>query len=305
MHQPSLLTTSQATAQEHPERRDLDWARMIGLTLMHVGCLAVFWVGFSWTAVGLAVGFYLIRAFGLTAFYHRYFSHRAFKTSRLFQFCGACWGALALQKGPLWWAAHHREHHRNSDQEGDVHSPHPEGFLWSHVGWLLYRCNSRVKQEFVRDWMRFPELLWLERLTPLFALALPLFLFGIGELLRRYAPELGTNGWMLLVWGFFISTVFLYHVTYSVNSIAHLFGSRRFRTNDDSRNNWWVALFTLGEGWHNNHHHYQSSARQGFYWWEIDVTYYGLWLLARLGLVWDLRPVPHHMLERDRLNHSI
>ncbi len=283
----------------------LDGARILGLIAMHLGCLAVFWVGYSWTAVAFAFAFYLVRAFGLTAFYHRYYSHRAFKTSRVFQFGGAVLGALALQKGPLWWAAHHREHHRHSDQDGDVHSPHPEGFLWSHIGWLLYRQNSAMRPELVRDWMRFPELVWLERWSPALAIGLALVLFVTGELLRRFAPGLQTDGWMLLTWGFFVSTVFLYHVTYSVNSFAHLFGSRRFQTKDASRNNWWVALLALGEGWHNNHHHYQSSARQGFYWWEIDVTYYVLWLFSRLGLVWDLRPVPSHILQRDRLDHSI
>jgi stearoyl-CoA desaturase (delta-9 desaturase) len=175
----------------------LDWLRLGGLVAMHLGCLAVFWVGYSWTAIGIAIGFYLLRAFGLTAFYHRYFSHRAFKTSRAFQFLGAVLGALALQKGPLWWAGHHREHHRLSDREGDVHSPHPDGFLWSHMGWLFFRRNSRVKKELVRDWLRFPELLWLEYCTPLLSIGLAVALFFFGEWLQWLAPSLRTDGWML------------------------------------------------------------------------------------------------------------
>jgi len=266
--------------------------------LMHAGCLAVLWVGWSWTAVGLAALLYLSRAFGLTAFYHRYFSHRAFKTSRWFQFVGGVLGCLALQKGPLWWAAHHREHHRSSDREGDVHSPHVHGFIWAHMGWFLTPRNNELRAGLIRDWLKFPELRWLDRCAPLVALLFAATVYGLGELLHALMPGLRTDGPQLLVWGFFLSTVTLYHATYSVNSLAHLFGSRRFATADDSRNNMFVAMLTLGEGWHNNHHHYPSSARQGFFWWEIDATYYVLVGLQWLGIVWGLRPVPQHALRR-------
>jgi stearoyl-CoA desaturase (delta-9 desaturase) len=264
---------------------------------MHLGCLAVVWTGWSWTAVSLAVLLYLARAFGLTAFYHRYFAHRTFKTSRWFQFAGATLGCLALQKGPLWWAAHHREHHRSSDRVGDVHSPHVHGFLWAHMGWFLTPRNNELRVTLIRDWMKFPELRLLDRFAPLVAVFYGAMLYGLGELLSACVPSAGANGAQLMVWCFFISTVALYHATYSVNSLAHLYGSRRFVTADDSRNNLLVALLTLGEGWHNNHHYYPTSARQGFYPHEVDPTYYMLHVLNRLGLIWDVRGVPQHILD--------
>lgn len=268
--------------------------RLSALVFMHVGCVAVYWVGWSWTALLLALTLYLSRAFGLTAFYHRYFSHRSFKTTRWFQFFGGLLGAMAMQKGPLWWAAHHRSHHRETEQAGDVHSPHRHGFLWAHMGWFLTPKNNQLRVELVRDWLRYPELLWLDRLAPLVAGVLGLALYGLGEFIQHVAPRLETNGAQLLVWGFFVSTVALYHATYSVNSLAHLFGGRRFKTADESRNNGLVAILTLGEGWHNNHHRFPTSAKQGFVWWEIDPTYYALVVFAWLGLVWDLRGFPDH-----------
>lgn len=277
-----------------------DWLRLGALVFMHAGCLAVLWVGWSWTAVGIAALLYIGRAFGLTGFYHRYFSHRAFKTSRGFQFLGALLGCLALQKGPLWWAAHHREHHRSSDHEGDVHSPHVHGVVWAHMGWFLTPRNNELRADLVRDWLKFPELRLLDRFAPLVAILFAAAVYGFGEWLPRMVPGLGTSGPQLVVWCYFISTVALYHATYSVNSLAHLYGSRRFATADDSRNNALVALLTLGEGWHNNHHHYPSSARQGFYAWEIDPTFYLLVVLEQLGLIWDLRAVPNHVLMSGR-----
>jgi len=273
-----------------------DWLRLSALAFMHLGCLGAIWTGWSWTAVTLAAVLYLVRAFGLTAFYHRYFAHRTFKTSRWFQFAGAALGCLALQKGPLWWAAHHREHHRSSDREGDVHSPHVHGFLWAHMGWFLSPRNNELRWELIRDWLKFPELRLLDRFAPLVAVLYGALLYGLGEWLAVWWPGLETNGPQVLVWCFFISTVALYHATYSVNSLAHLYGSRRFPTADHSRNNFLVALLTLGEGWHNNHHYYPSSARQGFSPYEIDLTFYVLSGLKRLGLVWDLRGVPPHIL---------
>jgi stearoyl-CoA desaturase (Delta-9 desaturase) len=242
----------------------------------------------------------LTRAFGLTAFYHRYFSHRAFKTSRWFQFSGAFLGCMALQKGPLWWAAHHRDHHRCADSEGDVHSPHVHGFSWAHMGWFLTPANNELRSVLVRDWLKFPELRYLDRYAAVVAVFFAVGLYALGEVLSSVSPGLRTNGPQLVVWCFFVSTVVLYHVTYSVNSFAHLLGTRRFPTEDGSRNNFVVALLSLGEGWHNNHHHYPSSARQGFYWWELDLTYYVLVALAQVGLVWDLRPVPEEVLNEGR-----
>jgi stearoyl-CoA desaturase (delta-9 desaturase) len=270
----------------------VEWARIVPFALMHLACLAVIWVGVSFVAVALAVSLYLVRMFAVTGFYHRYFAHRSFKTSRAAQFVFAVLGASAVQRGPIWWAAHHRHHHAHSDQDNDVHSPSQRGFIWSHMGWFLSKRYFVADMSQVRDLRRFPELRLLDRFDILVPVALAVGVFFLGALLEHTAPALGTTRWQMLVWGFFISTVVCYHATYSINSFAHRFGRQRFDTGDDSRNNLWLALLTLGEGWHNNHHRYPASARQGFYWWEIDITYYLLRGLASLGVVRDLRPVP-------------
>jgi stearoyl-CoA desaturase (delta-9 desaturase) len=250
---------------------------------VHAAALLAFFVPFSWSLVALAAGLYFIRMFALTAGYHRYFSHRTFRTSRAFQFLLALLGTTAVQKGPLWWAAHHRRHHKYSDQEGDLHSPGLQGFLWAHVGWILAEDWEAVETDRIPDLMKFPELRWLDRwhLVPPVALAVALFLAG---------------GVPALVWGFFVSTTLLWHGTFVINSLTHMFGRRRYDTKDDSRNSFLLALITLGEGWHNNHHYYQASTRQGFFWWEIDVSYYILRMLALVGLVWDLREPPAHVV---------
>ncbi len=273
-----------------PER--FEWSRAVPFIILHLGCLGVIWTGWSWTAVAIAVALYLIRMFAVTGLYHRYFCHRAFKTSRPVQFIFALIGLTAIQRGPLWWASVHRHHHRHSDEDDDAHSPVCKGFLWSHVGWLTSSRNFPTNYAVVRDLVKFPELVFLNRFDLIGPLVLAGALFGGGELLAAAAPGLGTNGWQLVVWGFFISTVFLFHGTCAVNSFAHTLGSKRYETNDESRNSLILALITLGEGWHNNHHHYQASARQGFYWWEIDISYYVLRVLAALGIVWDLKGVP-------------
>ena len=273
----------------------IDWIRPGPLTYIaiHVGCVAVFWVGWSWPAVLAAVAMYVVRMFGITGFYHRYFSHRSFKTSRAVQFVGALLGNAALQGGPLWWAAHHRHHHRNSDQPGDVHSPHQMGFWWSHVGWFLARECQATDETAVRDLVRFPELRFLDRGFALVPGLLALAFYGLGAWLEAVFPAVGTNGRQMFVWGFLISTVALYHATYTINSLAHVFGRRRFETSDKSRNSLLLALLTGGEGWHNNHHFAPGSVRQGFFWWEIDWTYYILVAMSWTGLIWDLRPPPN------------
>jgi stearoyl-CoA desaturase (delta-9 desaturase) len=275
-----------------PQGRGIDWPRVLPYLALHLSCLTVFVVGVSPLAVVVALALYLLRMFAITGFYHRYFSHRAFRTSRVLQFLFAALAASAVQRGPLWWAAHHRYHHAHSDRPGDPHSPAQHGFLWSHTGWFMAREHFGTRTALVRDLARYPELRLLDRFDVAVPFLLALVLFAAGELLRVEAPWLGTDGWQLLTWGFCVSTVVLYHATFTVNSLAHRLGSRRYATRDDSRNNWFIALFTLGEGWHNNHHHYPLAARQGFYWWEIDLTYYALRVLALLGLVWDLKPVP-------------
>ena len=270
----------------------IDWLRAAPFVAMHLACVAVLWVGVSPVALAVAGGLYAVRMFAITGFYHRYFSHRTFRTSRPVQFAFALIGSSCVQRGPLWWAAHHRHHHRHTDTALDPHSPTAHGFLWSHVGWFLTRDGFRTDATRIPDLMRFPELRWLDRYDTLVPVLLAAALYGLGALLQDVAPQLGTSGGQMLTWGFFVSTVALFHATVTINSLAHLFGSRRFETGDNSRNNPWLALITFGEGWHNNHHFFPGSARQGFRWWEIDLTYYLLRLLARLGLIWDLRPVP-------------
>ncbi len=268
--------------------------------LLHLPCLGVLWVGWSRTAVLVALGLYLVRMFAITGFYHRYFSHRSFVASRFWQFWFAVLGNAAAQRGPLWWAAHHRHHHRYADTDQDVHSPSRRGFWWSHLGWLTDPANLATRREYVKDWLQFPELVWLDRFDKLVPLALAVSLYLLGEYLQRVRPDLGTSGPQILVWGFFISTVVLFHATCTINSLSHLYGWRRYDTTDTSRNNPLLALITLGEGWHNNHHFYAVTARQGFFWWELDLTYYLLVLLSWLGIMRQLRPVPPQVLAAGR-----
>jgi stearoyl-CoA desaturase (delta-9 desaturase) len=280
----------------------IDWVRTVPYLGVHLACLGVIWVGWSWTAVAVAVALYVARMFAITGFYHRYFSHKSFKTSRAFQFVMAVWGASSVQRGPLWWAAHHRHHHQHSDDEADWHSPTQRGFWFAHMGWFLTKGAFATQTKYIRDLLRFPELRLIDRFDWIVPVMLAAGTYGLGALLEREAPGLGTSGPQMLVWGFFISTVVNYHATYTINSLSHVFGRRRFATRDTSRNNWLLALITLGEGWHNNHHHFSASARQGFYWWEIDVTYYVLKVMSWMRLVWDLKPVPPQALERGRID---
>ncbi|MEA2698931.1 MAG: hypothetical protein QOI66_3202 [Myxococcales bacterium] len=246
-----------------------------------IGMIA-FW---SWGGVLLALASYFVRMVVVTAAYHRYFSHRAFKTSRVMQFLLALGAQTAGQKGVIWWASHHRWHHKHSDTSRDIHSARLRGFWYSHVGWLFKNDWNDADPALVKDLLKFPELRLLDRSG---ISILPIALLGLAFLL--------IGGGHAFVWGFLVSSVLVWHGSFSINSLAHLFGRRRYATSDDSRNNWLLALITTGEGWHNNHHHYPSSANQGFLWWEIDVTYYFLWLLARAGLIWDLRRPPPDVL---------
>lgn len=292
---------------QHQSRHGIDYWRVIPFTLLHLACFGVLWVGWSWFAVMFAIALYGLRMFAITGFYHRYFAHKAFQTSRSGQFLFAVLGASAVQRGPLWWAAHHREHHVYSDQAQDTHSPVQHGFIWSHVGWFLSNAHFATKMERVKELAKFPELRFLDRFDVIVPICLALGIYCFGEALAHWMPELNTNGLQLLVWGFAISTVVLYHATFSVNSLAHVWGWRRYQTRDHSRNNFFLAILTLGEGWHNNHHHYPGAAKQGFYWWEIDLTYYGLKLLALTGLIWNLKAVPNEIrnARKQSSNHFI
>ncbi|MDE2138411.1 MAG: acyl-CoA desaturase [Gammaproteobacteria bacterium] len=286
---------SSATAEAGDGVR-IDWVRTAPFIGLHLACFAVLWVGVSGTALAVAAGTYAIRMFAITAFYHRYFAHRTFRTSRALQFVFACLGASCVQRGPLWWAAHHRRHHLHADTPSDPHSPR-HGFLRSHMLWFLTSAAFATDWRRIPDLARYPELRWLDRYDVIVPVAFAALVYASGALLARCAPALGTSGGQLLTWGFFVSTVVLFHVTVTINSLAHRFGTRRFATRDDSRNNAWLALLTFGEGWHNNHHRFPGSVRQGFRWWEVDLTYYGLRLMALCGLVQGLKPVPARVLK--------
>ena len=270
----------------------IDWLRVIPFIALHAACAGVLWVGVSGFALCVAAALYAVRMFALTGFYHRYFSHKAFKTSRAIQFLFALIGATCVQRGPLWWAAHHRNHHRHADSAADIHSPLQHGFLWSHMGWFLTPRGFRTDWDVIPDLRRCAELRWLDRFDVAMPVLLATGLYLLGRWLETAQPQLHTSGAQLLVWGFFVSTVLLFHATVTINSLAHRFGTRRYETSDNSRNNWLLALITFGEGWHNNHHHFPGAARQGFRWWEFDLTYYLLRVLAVCGLIWDLKGVP-------------
>jgi len=251
---------------------------VIPFVLLHVGCIAAFLVPFRWSWVALTLAMYAVRMFGITAGYHRYFSHRSYKLARGWQFLMAFLAETSGQKGVLWWAAHHRVHHRHADQDPDIHSPLKRGFWWAHVGWVLSNEYDKYDPALIQDFGKYPELRWLDKhyLVPPVALVALLLLGG---------------GLGAFVWGFVVSTVLLFHGTFTINSVAHLWGSRRFDTADDSRNNFALAIITLGEGWHNNHHKFMYACQQGIRWWEVDVTYYALKMLNWLGVARDLRGI--------------
>jgi stearoyl-CoA desaturase (delta-9 desaturase) len=265
----------------------------IGFWGLHVAALGgVIALGWSWSGLARAGARGVARrGVFVTAGYHRYFSHRSYKTSRAMQLLLAFGAEVTVQKGVLWWAAHHRRHHKLSDQPGDLHSVRQSGFWWAHMGWLMARDFEDTDTDAIKDFAKYPELRWLDRNWWLPPVAVALVTLAIG-------------GWFALVWGFFVSTVLSWHGTFTINSLSHLFGARPYETTDDSRNNAVLALITLGEGWHNNHHHYQVAARQGFRWYQVDLTFYVLRALAVVGLVKDLHGVPKHILEGRRKHES-
>jgi stearoyl-CoA desaturase (delta-9 desaturase) len=267
---------------------------------IHLACFGAFFTGVSWTAVSVCLALYALRMFAITAGYHRYFSHRSYSTSRPFRFFLGVLGTLAIQKGPLWWASVHRLHHRESDRPADAHSPVQSGFFHAHVGWILRSSHSTTDVSRIPDLIAVPELRLLDRFHWVAPTLLYVGLWFWGEHLRATAPQLGTSGFQLLVWGFAISTCLVYHGAWSVNSILHLWGSRPYKTSDQSRNNPLVALYTFGEGWHNNHHRFPASEKQGFRWWQIDVSHYVLRLLSFVRLVWDLKRPSRAILDEGR-----
>ena len=279
--------------RQNGDHDDIMYPSIVPFLLVHVSCLTVIWTGVTWQAVAIGVGLYWLRMFAIGAGYHRYFSHRAYSTSRSFQFVLAFLAQTTAQKSVLWWAAKHRHHHLHSDTEKDVHSPRHKGFLYSHVGWIFARKHDETDLVKVDDLARYPELMWLHKYELLPAIVLAVLCFA-------------AEGWSGLVVGFFWSTVLVYHGTFCINSLAHVRGRKRYVTGDDSRNNWILALFTMGEGWHNNHHAFQSSVRQGFRWWEVDATYHILTFLSWFGIVWDLKsPPPQLLIHEQRLGSRV
>jgi stearoyl-CoA desaturase (delta-9 desaturase) len=275
------------------EHSDIVYPSAIPFVLVHLACFGAIWSGVTWQALVICVTLYWLRIFAIGAGYHRLFSHRAYSTSRAFRFILAFLCQSTAQKSVLWWAAKHRHHHLHSDTDLDVHSPRHTGFLYSHVGWIFSRRHDGFDEATVADLARYPEMRWLHKFELLPAVVLALLCFLIA-------------GWSGLFVGFFWSTVLVYHATFCINSLAHVSGSKRYVTGDDSRNNWLLAVFTMGEGWHNNHHAFQSSVRQGFRWWEIDPTFYILKALSWVGVVWDLRSPPEQILRNEqRLGASV
>jgi stearoyl-CoA desaturase (delta-9 desaturase) len=279
------MSTSDAASGDHR----IAWLKASPFFAVHLAAVAgLFWFGWSWSGALLAIALYYVRMFGVTGAYHRYFSHRTYRTSRAFQFVLALLAMTSVQKGVLWWASHHRHHHRFSDQPNDVHSVLHDGFWWSHVGWIISNKYDATDLTKVKDLARFPELRFLDRFHVLVPIAYATALYLLG-------------GTWALFWGFFVSTTLLWHGTFTINSLTHVFGSQRYRTTDNSRNHWLLAVITMGEGWHNNHHYYQRSVNQGFFWWEFDPTYYVLRALSWVGLVWDLHTPPPHVLDANRI----
>ena len=266
---------------------DILYPSPIAFVLVHAACLGAFWSGVTTGALVTCAALYVARMFGVTAGYHRYFSHRTYKTGRVFQFLLAVLAQSTTQKSVLWWAGKHRHHHKHADTEDDVHSPRLRGFWYSHLGWIFDPKHDDTDLDAVPDLAKYPELLWLHKYEKLPAVALAVLCFVFG-------------GWPGLVVGFFWSTVLVYHGTFMINSLAHVHGKQRYVTGDDSRNNWWLAIITLGEGWHNNHHAYMASTRQGFRWYEYDPTYYALKALSWTGLVWELNEPPEAIVRNEK-----
>ncbi|MFN8104861.1 MAG: acyl-CoA desaturase [Acidimicrobiia bacterium] len=267
------VRTPHAIARSGDER--INWVTSIPFLALHLLPFVAIWTGVGVRAAVLFVVLYFGRVFFITAGYHRYFSHRSYRLNRPMQFLMAFGGTTAAQKGPIWWAAHHRNHHRFSDTDKDVHSP-LKGFWWSHVGWILCDKYNDADLDRVKDLTRYPEIRFLERFDWIGPWTVGVAAFWIG----------GPSG---LFFGFFGSQVLVWHGTFMINSLAHVFGRRRYVTTDTSRNSFLLAVVTMGEGWHNNHHYYQVSARQGFFWWEWDPTFYVLRALSWVGLVKDLK----------------
>lgn len=261
------------------------------VAIQALGISSFFYFEISLSNIMITIGSYYFLMFGITAGYHRYFSHRAYQTSRPFQFILALIGAFAAQKGPIWWAANHRHHHTHSDQAEDLHSPKRDGFWWAHCGWMLCSKYEATKSELIKDFTKYPELRWIDKYYFIPPTTYAFILLGL-------------FGWEGLFFGFFLTISLCWHGTFFINSLAHVWGYRRYQTTDTSKNNFFLALITCGEGWHNNHHFYQSAANQGFFWWEIDFSYYVLKLLSLFKIVWKLK-TPSQRIKFAHLSNKV
>lgn len=267
--------------------------------LVHFATLGVFFVPWNGRIVLWAAITYFFRVFAWEAGSHRYFSHRSYKTSRVFQSVLAVLAAASGQRGPIWWAASHRAHHRTSDTPDDPHSPVHRGFWHAHLGWVLDSGNADTNLDHAKDLARFPELVWINKYHYVFPYILLLAIFCVGQ----YTNAFGATGQGLAAtfWIFFLSTVLSLHATFAVNTLTHgikpgLINQRRYATDDTTTNNWLLCIPTMGASWHNNHHRYMNAARAGFHWWQLDLAYLVLRVLAALRIVWDLKAVPSHIL---------
>lgn len=281
------------------KEKKLSYLVMAFFITYHMAALLVFHVGFSWVAFLTFFAFYVFKASSITIGFHRYFAHRSFKTSRFFQFLLGLAGSLSGQGGVLWWSSHHRAHHKHSDEKEDLHSPVVYGFWESHMGWMMNpKCFKPAKYK-LNDFTKFPEIKFLNKFYGPIMILQGVLIYFAGVYLENNYPELGTSGLQLLVWGFFLATVWTWHVTFSINSICHIFGKKRFKSNDESRNNWIMGILAMGEGWHNNHHKYGWSARNGMRWYEFDLSWYVIKTLSLLGIVWDVKVPTKEQLKAE------
>jgi stearoyl-CoA desaturase (delta-9 desaturase) len=290
---------------ELEKRSKVIWSKQVGFILIHLAPLLMIYTGSTKTDWIICAVLYFGRMFFITGGYHRYFAHKTYKTSRFFQFILAFGAQTSVQKGALWWASKHRVHHKHSDTPKDPHSKKIYGFFYSHLGWILSPDYKVTDYDSIKDYAKFPELVWLNKKHLIAPLTLLIAVFFVGGYLNGGSFEaIFTNGWSSVIVGFFLSTAILFHGTFSINSLMHMFGSKRYESNDESKNNFFLALITMGEGWHNNHHYFQSTVRQGFFWWEWDPTFYILKILSWFGIVWDLRPVPKHIKYSKNMKHA-
>ena len=262
----------------HRDQR-VNWATTITMALFHVGAVAALFM-FNWRAFGVAVFLYwMCTGLGISMGYHRLHTHRSYKLPIWIEYFFAVCGTLTLEGGPIFWVATHRIHHQHSDKPGDPHSPR-DGAWWAHMLWLLTgeskHSNTRMMSKYAPDLAKDRFYVWLNDYHWLPLLVLGVILFAVG-------------GWPMLLWGVCVRVVFGLHATWLVNSATHMWGGRRFNTRDDSRNNWWVALITFGEGWHNNHHAHPTSARHGLAWYELDLSWIQITILKYLGIAKSIR----------------